>query len=145
MFNIRIISFLAPQIKCQECIKSSLQVLVCLNARKEKLLWWDNDSFCSLFFHFSRAQVTVATLKRKPRDHIWLNPIFKVHQWTVDWSVYVLMIFVLFNGLNQQYATLTWKKKRMFFMIMDVIIFQLSAWHTADLNICCTRVWKLDY
>lgn len=30
-------------------------------------------------------------------------------------------------------------------MIMDVIIFQPSAWHTADLNICCIRVWKLDY
>lgn len=30
-------------------------------------------------------------------------------------------------------------------MIMDVIIFQPSPWYTAHLNICCTRVWKLDY
>lgn len=30
-------------------------------------------------------------------------------------------------------------------MIMDVIIFQPSPWYTAHLNICCTRVCKLDY
>ena len=86
-----------------------------MQERRNCSLWWDNDSFCSLFFHFSRAQVTVATLKRKPRDHIWLNPIFKVHHWTVDWSVYVLMIVLLFNSLIQQlYSTLTWKKKGCF-------------------------------
>lgn len=28
-------------------------------------------------------------------------------------------------------------------MIMDVI-FQPSAWHTVDPNICSTRVWKLE-
>lgn len=60
------------------------------------LIWWDNDSFCSLFFHFPCAQVTVATLKRKRTDHIWLKTIFKVCHWTVDWSVYVLLIFFLF-------------------------------------------------
>ena len=102
MFYICKISFPAPKLKCQECIKSSLQVLVCLNERREKLLlhWWDNDSFCSLFFHFSCAQVTVATLKRKPTDHIWLNTIFKVCHWTVDRSVYVLLIFFLFICLK---------------------------------------------
>lgn len=115
MFNICIISFPSPQIKCQECIKSSLQVLVCLNERKEKLLsWWDNDSFCSLFFHFSRAQVTVATLKRKPRDHIWLNTIFKVCHWTVDWSVYVLMIFFLFIWFKSTILNSDMKKTRCF-------------------------------
>lgn len=60
------------------------------------LTWWDNDSFCSLFFHFTCAQVTLATLKRKPTDHICLNTIFKVCHWTLDWSVYVLLIFFLF-------------------------------------------------
>lgn len=64
--------------------------------REIALTWWDNDSFCSLFFHFTCAQVTVATLKRKPADHIWLNTIFKVCHQTVDWSVYVLSIFFPF-------------------------------------------------
>lgn len=90
------------------------------------LTWWDNDSFCSLFFHFTCAQVTLATLKRKPTDHFWLDTTFKVCHWTVDWSVFLLLIFFLFFCFKSVMPYSDIKKKKMCFMILDVLTKELK-------------------
>lgn len=45
--------FPSPQIKCQECIKTSLQVLVCLKERKEKLLSLDETMTAFVLYSFT--------------------------------------------------------------------------------------------
>lgn len=45
--------FPRPKIKCQECIKSSLQVLVSLNERREKLLSLDETMTAFVLYSFS--------------------------------------------------------------------------------------------